>query len=729
MTAQKTSGLHPAFWAAVVLLLTVPALWPFLSHGGWWDSHDGVFHLYRLLSLREAWAQGNLYPRSFPDFAFGYGYPVQNFYGPLTYYVALAINALLPPIAAMRATFALSYPLAALAIWWAARDLWRQDDGTPNERAGLLSAVAYSYLPYHMADVQLRGALAESWAFVWWPLILWAIWRARLWPLALSSAALILSHNLSALLILPVALVVALVALWQQRKRAGRLVGSWLGAALLALMLSAFYWLPVLLESGYVMLSRDVGGRGVLGQLHPWRAWVATIDPYRYWAITDPADVAIHPLSWPQLVLMAAALAALPALWLRGRRMLLIALWLLLALTLFLLTSEATALWERILIPFGMIQFPWRWLGPAALLTALLVGGVAAARWRGWGRWLPNLAVAGLLIWLAWSSMVALPWQPRAVDVARHPVPMWEEDQANQQVGATWTQEFLPVTVEEQRWLLTRPPETPNEAERSPLQVQRAGSDGATLWADVEVAESAWFSFPRFAYPSMRMTVDGNAVPVEARSVMGLASAWLEPGSHRVVLSTMPLSDQPWLTALLTALPALALLWGLRRHTRWLAVGSVALGVVGAWLWLRPTPLPPAATHGAEAAIPIGEQATLLGLRELPATISAGETAKVTLLWANRAATNEDYVTFIHLRDGDGNVVAQDDRVPNSGTVPTARWLPGMLVEDLHLLDIPADLPAGDYELWAGLYRVVDGDAQPLAGDDGAHFVGRVGVR
>ena len=729
MTAQKTSGLHPAFWAAVVLLLTVPALWPFLSHGGWWDSHDGVFHLYRLLSLREAWAQGNLYPRSFPDFAFGYGYPVQNFYGPLTYYVALAINALLPPIAAMRATFALSYPLAALAIWWAARDLWRQDDGTPNERAGLLSAVAYSYLPYHMADVQLRGALAESWAFVWWPLILWAIWRARLWPLALSSAALILSHNLSALLILPVALVVALVALWQQRKRAGRLVGSWLGAALLALMLSAFYWLPVLLESGYVMLSRDVGGRGVLGQLHPWRAWVATIDPYRYWAITDPADVAIHPLSWPQLVLMAAALAALPALWLRGRRMLLIALWLLLALTLFLLTSEATALWERILIPFGMIQFPWRWLGPAALLTALLVGGVAAARWRGWGRWLPNLAVAGLLIWLAWSSMVALPWQPRAVDVARHPVPMWEEDQANQQVGATWTQEFLPVTVEEQRWLLTRPPETPNEAERSPLQVQRAGSDGATLWADVEVAESAWFSFPRFAYPSMRMTVDGNAVPVEARSVMGLASAWLEPGSHRVVLSTMPLSDQPWLTALLTALPALALLWGLRRHARWLAVGSVALGVVGAWLWLRPTPLPPAATHGAEAAIPIGEQATLLGLRELPATISAGETAKVTLLWANRAATNEDYVTFSHLRDGDGNVVAQDDRVPNSGTVPTARWLPGMLVEDLHLLDIPADLPAGDYELWAGLYRVVDGDAQPLAGDDGAHFVGRVGVR
>ena len=158
-------------------------------------------------------------------------------------------------------------------------------------------------------------------------------------------------------------------------------------------------------------------------------------------------------------------------------------------------------------------------------------------------------------------------------------------------------------------------------------------------------------------------------------------------------------------------------------------MGSVALGVVGAWLWLRPTPLPPAATHGAEAAIPIGEQATLLGLRELPATISAGETAKVTLLWANRAATNEDYVTFIHLRDGDGNVVAQDDRVPNSGTVPTARWLPGMLVEDLHLLDIPADLPAGDYELWAGLYRVVDGDAQPLAGDDGAHFVGRVGVR
>ncbi|MGH2544364.1 MAG: hypothetical protein ACRDIB_16350, partial [Ardenticatenaceae bacterium] len=229
-----------------MVFLTLPAMWPFLSHTGYWVSDDGHFHLYRLLSLQAAWRQGHLYPRIFPDFAFGYGFAVLQFYGPLTYYIALALTVLLPAVSAMKLTFALSYPLAALATWRLARDLWRQEGAAPNELAGIVAAAAYTYVPYHLSDVQLRGALAESWALVWTPLLFWLVWRVRFWPLVLILAALILTHNLSAILVaVPLALWTLLVErLTFNVKRSTSKVAL---AGIAALLLTAFYWLPVLL--------------------------------------------------------------------------------------------------------------------------------------------------------------------------------------------------------------------------------------------------------------------------------------------------------------------------------------------------------------------------------------------------------------------------------------------------------------------------------------------------
>ena len=70
------------------------------------------------------------------------------------------------------------------------------------------------------------------------------------------------------------------------------------------------------------------------------------------------------------------------------------------------------------------------------------------------------------------------------------------------------------------------------------------------------------------------------------------------------------------------------------------------------------------------------------------------------------------------------------DSEPNMGTVPTPRWLPGQLVEDLHILQLPDDLPSGEYELWGGMYAVADGAAVPIPGDSGEpRFLGTVQVR
>jgi hypothetical protein len=61
------SAVSPFSALLVALLLTLPALLPLLR-GGFFVSDDGLFHVYRTAALAEAWQQGVLWPRLFPDF-------------------------------------------------------------------------------------------------------------------------------------------------------------------------------------------------------------------------------------------------------------------------------------------------------------------------------------------------------------------------------------------------------------------------------------------------------------------------------------------------------------------------------------------------------------------------------------------------------------------------------------------------------------------------------------
>jgi hypothetical protein len=44
-------------------------------------------------------------------------------------------------------------------------------------KGGLLAALVYTYLPWHLSTVYVRGAYAEAWLWAFWPLTLWAVDR------------------------------------------------------------------------------------------------------------------------------------------------------------------------------------------------------------------------------------------------------------------------------------------------------------------------------------------------------------------------------------------------------------------------------------------------------------------------------------------------------------------------------------------------------------------------
>jgi hypothetical protein len=110
---------------------------------------------------------------------------------------------------------------------------------------------------------------------------------------------------------------------------------------------------------------------------------------------------------------------------------------------------------------------------------------------------------------------------------------------------------------------------------------------------------------------------------------------------------------------------------------------------------------------------------SLLGC-DLPADpVGAGEVMPVTLYWQGLSPMRENYTVFVHLTDTAGQVVAQRDGYPLSGTYPTSDWSLDVVLADRVEIPLPPDLPPGEYTLKVGMYLLSTLERLPVAGDVG----------
>ncbi len=213
---------------SIVLLTIQPLL---TGHMPW--RGDGLLHFYRLAALENAITAGDWYPRWLPDLGYGYGFPLFNYYAPFSYYVALPFRWLgLSLKAATNASYILAMATLAVSAYTLGRDLW-------SRTAGLTTAAALLTSPYILYNLHHRAALAELWGLATLTATLAAIQHARLpvraplvgaptshyprggeptrgtpnstpnrsyIPIIISFTALMLSHNITALIGTPIIL-------------------------------------------------------------------------------------------------------------------------------------------------------------------------------------------------------------------------------------------------------------------------------------------------------------------------------------------------------------------------------------------------------------------------------------------------------------------------------------------------------------------------------------------
>jgi len=376
----------------LLLLFSLFAIAPLLQPGYFWGAHDARHSVYFLFEFDRSIQDGIWYPRWSPDFAFGYGYPFFNIYGPLAFYLGEAFHLLgLGFVSAVKSVFALSLLFSGVTMFLFVRRIM-------GSRAGLLAGLVYIYIPYHIVDIYVRASLAESLALAFLPLNLWLLYEAAMAPrlaavlgAGLSYAGLMLTHNGLTLLFSPL-LGLYLIFLLLSRALAGRerglsgdlpglvrgLVRSSLPpilSLLLGLGLSAIFWLPMALEFKYVRLDQWMGG--YYGYRDHFVHLFQLFSPFWGYGLSEPGpeDGLPFQLGAIPVVFGFLSLVALRRVERGELRRLLLFFQATTVVIIFLMLPASIPLWEVLrLVTFA--QFPWRLLTLAIVALSFLAGSI-----------------------------------------------------------------------------------------------------------------------------------------------------------------------------------------------------------------------------------------------------------------------------------------------------------------------------------------------------------------
>ncbi|HET7089714.1 MAG TPA: 6-pyruvoyl-tetrahydropterin synthase-related protein [Anaerolineae bacterium] len=587
--------LPPSAPALLVLIAVGLVLAAPLLQGETLCTDDGALHIYRTVALDRALRDGLLYPRWFPDLAYGYGFPFFVYREPLSYYALEALHLLgLSVPTAFNVTMAGGVVVAGIAIYLLGRDIF-------GPRGGMLAGVVHMAAPYVLIGPLVRGNLPEVIAFALMPLILFFFRRLIVYghtryfvASTASYAALFLTHNISSLLFTPFLLVyIALLgwvqvadSRWQMADGRSPIADSpasprdrssiishvryairdtryALLSIALTLGLTAFFWLPALAEQNEAQLYLTHSTRGNdyhfnFISLEELLGGPGSFDPN---LLNPPLRISF---GWAQLVLAALGVLGYRRAQNREQRATVIAA-AVAAITFTLMALPITLpLWERLpLIRF--VQFPWRFVGRAMLPTALLAAAslspprsinhkdtktrsqlrvFAPLRLRsGQASWLV-VTVFGTVVLVALLFTAPLSYPrvcptPHALDIND----VFAYERLSGHVGVDPLGAYLPVTV------IERPGGSPLEAMYSAGRaIERFDASalpgGARVFdaqygpnrADVLVSSPTAFTatYLAFAFPGWNAQIDGHPIAIRPSYPNGLVTFDVPAGEHRI---------------------------------------------------------------------------------------------------------------------------------------------------------------------------------------------------
>lgn len=368
------------YWIPIVLLVLVVINSWSLFIPGLGFGHD-INHAARVYEMAQGLREGVFPVIWSQNLAYGYGMPLFEFYAPLPYYLG-AVFYLIGfnlTLAIKLLIFCSTVVMAISAYLWT-KYLFK------DTRAAMLPTAVLLFAPYRAVDL-IRAAYSELWAIAFIPFVLLGISMIidkKRWGgvcLSVSFAAVLLSHNITALLLSPFLVLYAVgYALLQKRtlRSLSESVLKLLVFGLLGVGISAFYTIPALIEKQFTQIDTFI--LDSYYNIHQHFLYIRQfIKPWGDWEYGGsgwgPNDEMSYFLGYPQLlILLVVLILTVLAIRRRGKLYKLQILALILTMLSLLLTLLKTqAVWD--IVPIAQyVQFPWRLLGIVVVVSSVLAG-------------------------------------------------------------------------------------------------------------------------------------------------------------------------------------------------------------------------------------------------------------------------------------------------------------------------------------------------------------------
>jgi len=370
----------------ILFILTIPAFFSLLKPG-YYNMHDDM-QMIRQLQMEKCIKDGQIPCRWSPDLGYEYGYPLFNFYPPMPYIIGQVYRALgLSFVTSAKMIAVTQIILTTVFMYLLAKAIF-------GPIGGIVSALFYTYVPYHALNIYVRGAYNEAWAAVFFPLIFYFSYQLikngkfkNIIGIAIGFAGLLLSHNPMVLTFTPFFLVWCLFWLVVDKKivfskkifKQISLFFKFLFSGLFALSLTAFFTLPVLFETKYTQVESMFEG------YYTWSVHFASINQLFFsnfwsdgpsvWGPNDGMSFMVGYLHWiiPLLIVLFSVFLLIRKKKIDQKIILSVFISVLGLLSIFMVHNKSTLIWQ--IFPFlQKIQFPWRFLNHTAFLLSLSVG-------------------------------------------------------------------------------------------------------------------------------------------------------------------------------------------------------------------------------------------------------------------------------------------------------------------------------------------------------------------
>ena len=758
---QQNDRTRSLLIVIALVLLALPALHPFmqgLAQGQMLRTDDGILHLYRSIALDYSLVHDNtIYPRFASGLVYGYGAELFNYFPPTSYYPAALMGS--PQTGYVQAWLLsmMGWLLLATGGAFCLGRFWADDSG------GFITAAAYLYAPYLLFDAVTRGTSSELAGLALLP---WALWgfsrlawygqRRDVLAAVLSFALLIPMHNIITLHGTALLGLYCLFLAWRA-PTPRRAFFQMLGAGLLALLLTAFFWWPALAETDHTKISGVVENLTSIDVTQSLRglgdvfALPHTADPTQ---LRAPVPIT---LGWPQMLL---AIAGVCLAWTdsqrnRDIRWLQVFLLLMTALVVFLQLTLSASVWETLPL-IGFTQFAWRTMGLPSLTLALLAGiGAAQILKRLNALPLARLSYlsygSALLLVIAYS----LPWLYTSyIDIDATDITDAQDYEARRgELTLSSYSEYLPFWNQAPlepdtlrlyfQQQITVPRLADDTLNNDDVTIQSATYSGTEARLRLNASTETQIIFNWLYTPGWSATLENrpaDILSVQPTTPEGRVRVTVPPGQHTLHVSYTgttlqhraewlsqfallifavtlivwrnPAQRQPESPGTLTQLSQLS---GTQIIAIVAAIGLSVFAMKALFLDTAQTVIKRERfAEGVSAGVQIPLQARfenhmmLMGAA-VAGSVTSGDALALDTFWTVQQPVERNYSALYRLVDANGHVISETRRY-QPGDIASENWQPGYYVADSVWLDVPDYTPPGAYTLQAALYEAESGD-------------------